>query len=236
MTDHLIKSFEQELIRLKEMVVALGALAETQLDGAIQSVEQSDPELAGGVIAREPEADRMTHEINNLVIRVLALRQPVAVDLRVVLAALQMANELERICDHAEDLAHRSITLYDAAVKPTQSLLGLGRYAIAMVKDAMQAYLRQDSAGAEEIWKRDTELDQMYTALFRERLTETREDSRRVSANIQMLFMARIIERVGDRATNIAEIVRYLIGGVPVEEERVKADATKSMMLPDPAR
>lgn len=101
-----------------------------------------------------------------------------------------------------------------------------------MVKDAMHAYAEADAAQAQEVWNRDTELDEMYTSLFRELLTYMVEDPRRISATTQMLFMARDIERVGDRATNIAEVVRYLIGGIPVEEERAKADATKSIVLP----
>ena len=235
MTDHLIKSFEQELARLKEMVLALGALTGTQLKVAIESAERCDRGLAASVIAREPEADRKTHEIDNLVIRVLALRQPVAIDLRAVLAALRMANELERICDHVEDLARRLVTLFDAAIKPVPSLLNIARYAMAMVMDAMQAYGQLDAAGAQEVCDRDTQLDQMYTALFRELLSDMIDNRGRISANTQMLFMARTIERIGDRATNIAEIVRYLIRGVPVVEQRVKANETKSMMLSDPA-
>jgi phosphate transport system protein len=231
LSEHVIKSFEEELVRLKSKVVDMGKLTGLQLETAIASIEGPDSELAASVIRTEPEVNRMMHEIDNLVIRLLALRQPWAIDLREVLSALRIAIELERICDHAEDLAQRVTTLHAARIEPVHSLVNLGRFAITMVHDAMLAYARRDAVEAQQVWTRDAELDAMYTALFRERLTYMLEDPREISANVQMMFMARAIERIGDRATNIAEIVRYLVGGTPVEEERPKADATKSILL-----
>jgi phosphate transport system protein len=230
-SEHVLKSFEEELVRLKGRVRDMGELTGVQLEAAIRCTEGPNFELAATVIQREPEANRMMHEIDSLVIRVLALRQPWAIDLREVLSALRIAIELERICDHAEDLAQRVITLCNARVEPAHSLVNLGRFAMKMVNDAMHAYTKMDDSEAQQVWTSDTELDAMYTALFRELLTYMLEDPRQISANAQMLFMARAIERIGDRATNIAETVRYLVGGTPVEEERPKADATKSLML-----
>jgi phosphate transport system protein len=227
----MMKPLDEELVRLKGMVTNMGELTGAQLEAAIGSTEGPDSELANSVIQREPEANRMMHEIDNMVIRVLALRQPWAIDLREVLSALRIAIELERICDHAEDLAQRVITLRNARIEPVHSLVNLGRFAMKMVNDAMHAYSRRDTLEAQQVWTRDTELDAMNTVLFRELLTYMLEDPRRISANTQMLFMARAIERIGDRATNITETVRYLVGGTPIEEERPKADATKSIML-----
>jgi phosphate transport system protein len=227
----MMKSFEEELARLKAMVRDMGKLTGLQLEAAIGSTEGPDAELAGSVIQREPEANRMMHEIDNMVIRLLALRQPWAIDLREVLSGLRIAIELERICDHAEDLAQRVITLRRAGIEPVHSLVNLGRFAMKMVNDALHAYAQRDAFEAQQVWTRDSELDAMYTALFRERLTYMLEDVQGISANTQMLFMARAIERIGDRATNIAETVRYLVGGTPVEEERPKADTTKSILL-----
>jgi len=232
MTDHLSRSFEEDLLRLKDLVIGMGDLTIEQLDRAFQAADRSDPSMAAVVIEHEPEADRLEHEIDNLVIRVLALRQPMAVDLRNALSALRIANELERICDHAKDFAQRLIALAAAGNARLRSLINLGRFATIMVKDAMHAYQEADDRQAEDVWNRDKELDEMYTGVFRELLTYMAEDARRISASVQMLFMARDIERVGDRATNIAEMVRYLVGGLPVEEKRQKADATKSMILP----
>jgi phosphate transport system protein len=231
MTDHLSKSFEEELLRLKSLVVTMGNLTIEQLETALQAAERLDTALAARVIEREPEADRLEHQIDSLVIRVLALRQPMAVDLRQALSGLRIANELERICDHAKGLAERLIALATSGNARLRSLINLGRFAVVMVKDAMHAYHEVDALQAEEVWNRDKELDEMYTGLFRELLTYMAEDPRRISSSTQMLFMARDIERVGDHATNIAEMVSYLVGGVPVEEERPKADATKSLVL-----
>lgn len=235
MPEHTVKSYEEELVRLNQMITGMGKLTGEQLDVAIGAAEGSDAELAARVIEREPEADRMAHDVENLVIRVLALRQPMAIDLRQVLSALKIAGELERICDHAKDLAQRLIALCGAHVEPLSSLVELARFAIAMVNGSMAALARMDAAEARAVWHRDSELDARYTALFREILTYMLEDPRQISAATQMLFMARTIERIGDRATNIAEIVLYLVGGTPLEEERPKADATKSMMLSKPS-
>jgi phosphate transport system protein len=187
--------------------------------------------VAARIIEREPEADRMGHEIEGLAIRLLALRQPMANDLRAVLAALRIANELERICDYAKDLAERVIALRSSGVEPTRSLGNIGRFATKMVEDALRAYAEANIQEARDVWSRDKALDEMYTSLFRELLTYMIEDPRRISESTQMLFMARAIERVGDRATNIAEMVRYLVGGIVSGEEREKANATKSIML-----
>ena len=235
MTEHIVKAYEGELVRLKRTIATMGELTTQQLDAAIGAAERSDAELAARVIEREPEADRLAHEVENLVIRILALRQPIAIDLRQVLSAMKMAGELERICDYAEDLAQRLIALRTAHIEPLPSLLNLARYAATMVNDALHAYTQMDIAEARAVWQSDTDLDARYTALFREVLTYMLEDPRQISAGTQMLFMARAIERIGDRATNIAEIVVYLVGGTAVAEERPKADSTKSMMLSTPA-
>jgi phosphate transport system protein len=231
----MMKPFDEELARLKGMVRDMGELTAAQLEAAIGCTESANSALATTVIEREPEADRMMHQIDDMVIRVLALRQPWAIDLREVLSALRIAIELERICDHAEDLAQRLITLRSARVEPVHSIVNLGRFAMKMVGDALNAYSKMDDVEAQQVWTRDIELDAMYTALFRELLTYMLEDPRGISANTQMLFMARAIERIGDRATNIAETVRYLVGGTPVEEERPKADATKSILVETPS-
>ncbi len=231
MTDHMIKAYEGELQQLKSMVVTMGRVTAEQIVAALGAAQRSDPDLASRVVEREPEADRLAHQIGALVVRLLALRQPVAVDLRAILSALRIANELERICDHAENMAKRLIALETRKIELMRSLVNLGQFAATMVKDAMDAYAAADGRKAQEVWDRDRELDEMYTALFRELITYMMEDPRRISAATHMLFMARDIERIGDRATNIAEMVLYLVRGTPIEEERPKADATKSIVL-----
>lgn len=231
MTDHLTKAYDEELQQLRSTLLTMGTLTAEQLEAVLGAVERPESDLAARVVEREPEADRLEHRIDAQVVRLLALRQPVAVDLRAILAALRIANELERICDHAEDMAKRLMALDARKLELMRSLVNLGQFAAAMVKEAMEAYTAADTVQAQEVWDRDRELDEMYTALFRELITYMMEDPRRISATTQLLFMARDIERVGDRATNIAEMVLYLVRGTPVEEERRKADATKSMIL-----
>ncbi len=231
MSDHVIKQYEDELRRLREMVLAMGTLTGEQLDAALAATERPDAALAAGIVEREPEADRLQRQIDGLVIRLLALRQPVAIDLREILSALRIAKELQRICDYAANMAKRLLALGDAAIEARRSLVALARFAAAMVKDAMQAYAVEDARKAQEVWDRDRGLDAMYTSLFRELVLFMIEDLRRITAGTHLMFMARDVERIGDRATNIAEAVRYLVSGIPVEEERPKADATKSMMV-----
>ena len=232
MSDQPARAYEEELLRLRSLIAEMGSLTISQLEGAVDVAESFDLGTATAVVEREPEADRLEHQIDHLVIRLIALRQPVAADLREILAALRTANELERVCDHAESMAKRLIALQPAPRAPARSLSNLGRFATAMVKDVMRAYAEADAVGAQKVWDRDKELDEMYTALFRELITYMMEDAHRITSSIHMLFIARDIERVGDRATNIAEMVIYRARGLLVEEERPKADATKGVLPP----
>jgi phosphate transport system protein len=227
MSNHIVKSLDEQLHQLRRLVEKMGSLASEQLESALDAIEKSDRALARRVIEREPDADRMQHEIDRLSIRLLALRQPVAVDLREVLSAQRIASELERICDYAEDLAERFLGLRMSGEEPLRSLIALGRFAVAMVEDVMAAYASRDDLRAQEVWARDKELDEMYSACFGKLLAYIMENAEHTSSGTQMLMMARAIERAGDRATNIAEMVRYIVGGTLVEEERPKADTTK---------
>jgi len=232
MTDHMVKSFEDDLQRLRSMVIEMGELTCRQIDTVIEAAERTDRNLAGRVIEREPEADRQQHRIDDLVVRLLALRHPLANDLRQVLAALATANELERICDHVENIAHRLITsMHNGETERIRALQQIGRFAAAMVRDVMRAYADADAESAKDVWNRDTRLDEMYSALFRTLLTYMMEDARHISATVQIMFIARDIERIGDRATNIAEMIRYFVEGEPIPEDRPKADVTKSTMI-----
>jgi phosphate transport system protein len=232
MCPHIVKAYDQELDRLRESIVTMGDLTARQLEAAADATERADLDVASRIIEREPEADRLEHEIENTAIRVLALRQPVAIDLRRILSALRISNELERICDHAEDIARRLMSLHGETIEPVRSLGLLVRYATAMVGDAMRAYSERDVQRAKEVWDRDKILDELYSGAFRQLIIFMMEDGRRISAAAQALFVARDIERIGDRATNIAELVIYEVGGRLVEEQRPKADLTKSMTAP----
>jgi len=229
--DHVIKEYEAELVRLRSMVAEMGNLTGEQLDGVLEAAEGSDANAAARIVEREPQADRLELQIDHHVIRLLATRQPVAVDLREILSALRIANELERICDHAEDMARRVIALGMTPIEPLRSLVNLGRFATTMVKDAMLAYAAADVDKAQQVWDRDEELDEMYAALFRELLAAMMENPHRITATTHLLLMAGDIQRAGDRATNIAEMVHYRVIGAAMEEERPKGDASQVMMI-----
>lgn len=234
-SNHTVKSYNEQLRLLKSNAMLMGRLTLEQLQDALDAVERSDSSPAHRVIEREPQANHMEHEIDELATRVLALRQPVAVDLRAVLSSLRIANELERICDYAVDLAERSLTLRNDGGEQIPSFIAFGRYAAKMVGDALAAFENGDDGQAQDVWNRDKELDAMYTAIFRALVKRMIDDPDGISVTTQFLFMARSIERTGDRATNIAEDVLYLVRGTLPEDDRPKGDVTRRILPTKPS-
>jgi phosphate transport system protein len=225
--EHIIKSYDQELQRLDNTISEMGGMAETQLAAAIEAVSKRDSDLAGEVIENDTKVDELEHEVEALVVRLLALRQPMARDLRQIVAALKTATDLERICDYAANVAKRSIVLNQSApVKPVYALPRMGALCQAMVKDMLDAYVERDADKALSVWLRDEELDEMYTSLFRELLTYMIEDARNITPCTHLLFMAKNLERIGDHTTNIAETLYFLVHGKPLAQIRPKRDRT----------
>jgi phosphate transport system protein len=223
--EHIVKSYDEELSRLNNMIVEMGGLAEAQLSAAIDAVAKRDSELAAGVVEGDVQVDELQREIDNLAIRLLALRQPMARDLREIFAATKIGADLERICDYAANVAKRSIALAQTPpIQPVHALPRMGTLALALVKDVIDAYVERDADKALDVWRRDEELDEMYSSLFREFLTYMMEDPRNIGACTHLLFMAKNIERIGDHATNIAEDLYYLVHGTPLTEVRPKGD------------
>jgi phosphate transport system protein len=223
--EHIIKSYDDELRRLNNTIMQMGGLAESQLAAAIDAVIKRDSELAARVVADDTTVDQLEHEVDGLVVRLLALRQPMARDLREILAALRIANDLERICDYAANVAKRSIVLNQSpTVKPVYTLPRMVKLAQALTKDVLDAYVARDAEKAMVVWARDEELDEMYSSLFRELLTYMMEDPRTITACTHLLFMAKNVERIGDHATNIAETVYFLANGEPLTQARPKRD------------
>ena len=223
--EHIIKSYDEELSRLNKIIVEMGGLAESQLASAIDSVVQRDSDLAARVVEADAAVDQLERDLDNLAIRLLALRQPMARDLREIVVALKIASDLERICDYAANVAKRSIALSQAPpIQPVYALPRMGRLALLLVKDVIDAYVERDPDKALAVWNRDEELDEMYSSLFREFLTYMMEDPRNIGVYTHLLFMAKNIERIGDHATNIAEDLYYLIYGRPLDQVRPKGD------------
>jgi len=223
--EHIIKSYDEELERLNNMIVEMGGLAESQLAAATEVVIERDSDRAIHVVEGDAQVDQLERDIDNLAIRLLALRQPMARDLREIVAALKIASDLERICDYAANVAKRSIALAQLPpIGPIHALPRMTRLALLLVKDVIDAYVARDADKAIVVWKRDEELDEMYASLFRVLLTYMMEDPRNIGPCTHLLFIAKNIERIGDHATNIAENVYYLVHGIPLEQARPKGD------------
>lgn len=226
-SQHTVKSFDEQMRRLQNLIARMGGLAEAQLASAIQAVAERDSEMAAATVRGDARIDDLEREVDDLAVQILALRQPVAVDLRTILSALKISAELERIADYAANVAKRAIALNQVApVQPISAIPRMGQVVKEMIKDVLDAYVNGDVDKAIRVWNRDEELDEMYSSLFRELLTYMMEDPRNITASTHVLFMAKNIERIGDHATNIAETVHFLVKGVPLREARPKHDET----------
>ena len=226
-SEHIIKRYDEELRKLSNTITEMGGLAESQLATAIDAVIKRDSELAARVVEGDAKVDQLENELDNLAIRLLALRQPMARDLREIFVALKIASDLERICDYAANVAKRSIALSQSPpIQPVHALPRMAQFALLLVKDVIDAYVERDADKALEVWMRDEELDEMYSSLFREFLTYMMEDPRNIGVCTHLLFMAKNIERIGDHATNVAETVFYMIEGQQMVDKRPKGDMT----------
>lgn len=224
-TDHIVKSFDEELSRLSDQISRMGGLAEVQIERAIESLQRRNSEEAAHIIEDDMRIDELQVEIEELAIQMIARRQPLATDLRATVAGLKIAPLIERIGDYAKNIARRTIALnQNPPIKPMFTIPRMGRMSRGMVQDVLDAFSNNDLAKARAVWERDAELDDMYDSLFRELLTYMMEDPRSITSCTHLLFVARNIERIGDIATNIAEIVHYQVEGQPLTEDRPKTD------------
>ena len=224
-TDHIVSSFDEELSRLNDLLSRMGGLAESQLENSIEALQKRDSSLAEDAIASDRRIDDLHMEVDELAIRLLALRQPMATDLRHIVTALKVAPIVERIGDYSKNVAKRTIALNQMPpVKPLFTIPRMGRMVREMTKDVLDAFSNKDVSMAREVWVRDKEVDDMYDSLFRELLTYMMEDAHNITACTHLLFVARNIERIGDLATNIAELIHYQVEGIPLDEDRPKAD------------
>ncbi len=226
-SEHIVKSFDEQLNRLEETIAEMGGLAETQLADAIDALLKRDTDKAAQVAAADVRIDAMEAEVDQLAVSLLALRQPMASDLRAIVSALKTSAILERIGDYAKNVAKRTAALAEfPPIPPAFPVARLGRVAQEMIKDVLDAYLGRDVEKAEMVWERDKELDTLYTSVFRELLTYMMEDPRNITSCTHLLFVAKNIERIGDHTTNIAENVLFLVQGKFPSEDRQKDDAS----------
>jgi len=228
MQQHIVTSYEEELNHLTAEVARMGGLAEAQVSDCIQAFARRDVTLAAQVAERDKRLDGLELEIERAAIRLIALRQPMAVDLRRTVAAMKIATNLERCGDLAKNIAKRSLVLAesDPAGPVTRSIERMGKLVAARLKDVLDAYTGGDLEAATTVWSRDDEVDEHYEALFRELLTYMMGDPRTITPGAHLLFVAKNLERIGDHATNIAEIVHYEITGDELTEQRPKIETS----------
>ena len=227
--DHIVKSYDEEQRRIVAEIVRMGETAVAQLEAALDVVERRDDKAAERVIGNDDAIDALEQQVNHDVIRLIR-RGPLAGDLRVILAALRVASDIERIGDLAANIAKRSMALNLAPPLPhTRGLDALGRLAARQVREVLDAYARRDGEAALRVRAHDAELDTLYTGLFRELLTYMMEDARAITPCTHLLFMAKNLERIGDHATNIAENTWFRINGDMPLPLREKRDATNTV-------
>jgi phosphate transport system protein len=215
MTEHTVTAFDRDLNALSAQVGQLGELAVAEAADAISALVHANAQLAAEVVERDRRLDELELEVEERVVRLMALRQPVAVDLRRAVAAMKMASNLERCGDLAKNIAKRAIIVSETDIPPAlmRPIERMGELVLKRLTAALQAYADSDLVSAGEVWSRDREVDEHYDALFRELLTYMMGDPRLIAAGAHLLFVAKNLERIGDHATNIAEIVHYQITG-----------------------
>ncbi|MCL5778225.1 phosphate signaling complex protein PhoU [Limibaculum sp. FT325] len=235
MSRHIVTSFEEELQAINARISEMGGLAEEELGMALEAVRLRDADLARRVIASDNRLDAMDTRLEHDAIQMLALRQPMANDLRQIVAALKVSSTLERIGDLAKNIAKRTQILVEGQpLKVTGSILRMGKQVQQLLSEVLDAYTSRDTALAVTVWKRDVEIDEMYNSLFRELTTYMMEDPRVISLCSQLLFVAKNLERIGDHATFIAEMTYFVVEGKPLGDDRPKGDPLGEMPgIPD---
>lgn len=230
--EHTVSAFEDELKALDNKIAQMGGLAEQLLGRAIDSLDNRDPGLAETTIREDEQIDRLEREVEEIAVSLIARRQPMAVDLRQIMTAVRVAGDLERIGDLGKNIAKRA-TAIAGENRPKQLMTGIrhiGTRALEQLATVLDAYSQRDAERALSVWRRDEELDAIYNSVFRELLTYMMEDPRNIGLCTHLLFGAKNLERIGDHATNIAEMILFLVKGRPVTEERPKADTTSFAM------
>jgi phosphate transport system protein len=234
--DHTAKAFDTDLQEITRKVAEMGGLAERQINDSVQALVERDLELGERVMAMDPTIDALQREVEEKAILTIARRQPMAVDLREIIGAMRVCNDLERIGDHAKHVAKRVVAL-DLDLHPQRLIRGVEHMAslvLTLLKQVLDAYASRDLQTALAVWNGDEEVDALCTALFRELLTYMMEDPRNITFCMHLMFCAKDIERIGDHATNIAETVYYIIEGRAIADQRPKGDPTNFSAAPLP--
>lgn len=236
MPDHTVKSYDEQLRRLRDTLMRIGGNVETALAESVGALGRRDAAAAAAIVRHDTEVDALYRSIEEQAVKLLALRQPMANDLRLIVGAIRMGLDLERVGDYASNIAKRAIVLSQlppvVSVGPIQRM---SRLVQEMLKDTLDAFASNDADKARDVWQRDEQVDEAYNAVFRNLLTYMMEDPRNITPCAHLLFVAKNIERIGDHATNVAETIRFIVLGEDVEGDRPKSDDSPFAIVEPPA-
>ncbi len=238
MSDHTVSAFDAELKELGRKVVEMGGQAERLVSDSVGALIRRDGVVAQRVVVMDAAIDQLQREIEDKAVLVIAKRQPVASDLRDIVATLRISNDLERIGDLAKNVGKRVLAI-EGEYHPQKLVRGVEHMSdlvLEQLKEVLDAYAGRDQVKALDVWRKDASVDTMYTSLFRELLTYMMEDPRNISVCTHLLFCAKNIERIGDHATNIAETVFYMVSGNMISDDRPKADISSETTVSFPTR
>mgnify|MGYP003955382029 FL=1 len=230
---HIVKSFDEDLGQIENMILEMGGMVENQIMLSIKALISRDEELATSVRQSDKAIDALEAQVDEQALKILALRQPMASDLRNVICAMKVASNLERVGDYAKNIAKRTVALNDTVSigSSEKTLKRMGNMVQRMVNDVLNAYVSKDLDMASELITRDEEVDHMHNTLFRELLTYMMEDPRNITTCMHLLFIAKNIERMGDHTTAVAEQIHYVVTGQIPEDDRPKSDVTSQMIV-----
>jgi phosphate transport system protein len=224
MNSHIVKAFDADLGELQKKIAEMGGIAEKMVSDAMDALQRRDLDLAVVVRSTDQRLDALQREIEESAILLIARRQPMAIDLRDVVATIRIASDLERTGDLAKNIAKRSMAIQPGIQFPraVTGLVHLSRLSLTQLKIVLDAYTARSVDQALEVWKTDSDIDALYTSIFRELLTYMMEDPRNITFCTHLLFCAKNLERIGDHATNIAETIYYLVTGSTLPTDRPK--------------
>ncbi|CAM3684937.1 phosphate signaling complex protein PhoU [Litorimonas haliclonae] len=214
MADHIVSGYDADLNALNAQISEMGSITETMLSDVIRSLKKRDNELAEAVIEQDSEVNRLQREVDENSMRIMALRHPMASDLRRVIGAVRVANDLERVGDLSEGVAKRTLSLNEVdRISHAKGVARMGKMVKSQLSQALDALLREDADLAVQVWLADDDVDEMYNSIFRELLTYMMGDPRTISACASLLFVAKNLERIGDHANNICEAIYFTVNG-----------------------
>lgn len=235
MTEHIVRSYDADLEGIRRSLAEMGGMAERMLGDATVALVRRDTALAQKIITADQRLDNLQREVEEKAVLTIARRQPLAQDLRELISAIRLASDIERVGDLAKNIAKRAVAIAGQFQPPHRAVVGLehiSRLVQAQLKDVLDAYAATNEQKALEVWRRDDEIDALYTSLFRELLTYMMEDPRNITFCTHLLFCAKNIERIGDHTTNIAETIHYLVTGDSLDVNRPKLDTTNIELEP----